>query len=152
MVAELAAAVVLLVGAGLLVRSFSVLLDRELGFDPEFESATFDSDAAAQAVGATGWDRPEDIAIGRVRGEEVMYVAVTEHSPVSPDAGLVLKVVLAVALAFPSVTVTFVPGSSHPQSGTSCPRCTTMWSPMVVLPVRSMETGSSALASSSLPK
>lgn len=35
MVAEVAAAVVLLVGAGLLVRSFSVLLDQELGFDPE---------------------------------------------------------------------------------------------------------------------
>jgi secreted PhoX family phosphatase len=57
--------------------------------------ATFDSDAAAQAVGATGWDRPEDIQIARVRGDEVLYVAVTEHSPVSPgNAGLVLKIVL----------------------------------------------------------
>jgi hypothetical protein len=55
---------------------------------------TFDSDAAAQAVGATGWDRPEDIQIARVRGDEVLYVAVTEHSPVTPNAGLVLKIVL----------------------------------------------------------
>lgn len=34
-VVEIAAAVVLLVGAGLLTRSFSTLLDEELGFDPE---------------------------------------------------------------------------------------------------------------------
>jgi predicted permease len=33
-VAEIAAAVVLLIGAGLLVKSFSILLDRELGFEP----------------------------------------------------------------------------------------------------------------------
>jgi hypothetical protein len=56
--------------------------------------ATFDSDAAAQAVGATGWDRPEDLQIARVRGDEVLYVAVTERSPVTPNAGLVLKIVL----------------------------------------------------------
>jgi hypothetical protein len=61
----------------------------------DLDPVTFDSDAAAQAVGATGWDRPEDIEIGRVRGDEVLYVAVTEHSPVSPtNAGLVLKIVL----------------------------------------------------------
>ncbi|HKJ02775.1 MAG TPA: ABC transporter permease, partial [Longimicrobiales bacterium] len=34
-VAEIAAAVVLLIGAGLLVKSFSILLDRELGFEPQ---------------------------------------------------------------------------------------------------------------------
>jgi hypothetical protein len=61
----------------------------------DLDPVTFDSDAAAQAVGATGWDRPEDVQIARVRGEEVLYVAVTEHSPVSPsNAGLVLKIVL----------------------------------------------------------
>ncbi|MEZ4589292.1 MAG: DUF839 domain-containing protein [Gemmatimonadales bacterium] len=61
-----------------------------LDLDPD----TFDSDAAAQAVGATGWDRPEDVEIGRVRGDEVMYVAVTESSDLAQDNGLVLKVVL----------------------------------------------------------
>jgi len=77
---------------------------------------TFDSDAAAQAVGATGWDRPEDIAIARVRGREVLYVAVTEHSPVSPDAGLVLKIELDGDDAFvsnyvePGVNVAFEVG------------------------------------------
>jgi hypothetical protein len=58
------------------------------------DGTTFDSDAAAQAVGATGWDRPEDVEIGRVRGREVLYVAVTENSPVSPNSGLVLKIEL----------------------------------------------------------
>lgn len=63
------------------------------------DPVTFDSDAAAQAVGATGWDRPEDIAIatstGNNRGgQHVLYVAVTEHSPQSPNNGLVLKIEL----------------------------------------------------------
>jgi hypothetical protein len=82
----------------------------------DLNPTTFDSDAAAQAVDATGWDRPEDIEIVRVRGREVMYVAVTEHSPVSPDAGLVLKIVLNGDEAFvsnyvePGVNVAFESG------------------------------------------
>jgi hypothetical protein len=82
----------------------------------DLDPTTFDSDAAAQAVGATGWDRPEDIEIGRVRGREVMYVAVTEHSPVSPDAGLVLKIELKGHKAYvsnyvePGVNVAFESG------------------------------------------
>jgi hypothetical protein len=61
-----------------------------LALDP----TTFDSDAAAQAAGATGWDRPEDVEIGYVRGEEVLYVAVTESSDFAVNSGLVLKIVL----------------------------------------------------------
>lgn len=60
---------------------------------------TFDSDAAAQAVGATGWDRPEDIEIGlstgnSAGGNNIMYVAVTESSNLALNNGLVLKVEL----------------------------------------------------------
>ncbi len=66
-----------------------------LDLDPD----TFDSDAAAQAVGATGWDRPEDIEIGTSTGnnrggQQVMYVAVTESSDLARDNGLVLKIEL----------------------------------------------------------
>jgi len=84
-----------------------------LALDPN----TFDSDAAAQAVGATGWDRPEDVEIGKVRGREVMYVATTEHNPVTPtNAGLVLKIVLDGNNAYvsnyvePGVNVSFESG------------------------------------------
>jgi predicted permease len=49
-VGQVAAAVVLLFGAGLLLRSFSVLLDKELGFDP--------SDRVAVQVFAYDYDSP----------------------------------------------------------------------------------------------
>jgi hypothetical protein len=67
----------------------------ELDLDPK----TFDSDAAAQAVGATGWDRPEDVEIGTSTGNSrggngIMYVAVTESSNLSSNSGLVLKIEL----------------------------------------------------------
>jgi hypothetical protein len=55
------------------------------------DPVTFDSDAAAQAVGATGWDRPEDIEIDK-RGGGILYVAVTESSNLAQDNGLVLKI------------------------------------------------------------
>lgn len=60
----------------------------------DLDPVTFDSDAAAQAVGATGWDRPEDIEIIRQGHDEVLYVAVTESSNLPQNNGLVLKVVL----------------------------------------------------------
>lgn len=66
------------------------------------DPVSFDSDAAAQAVGATGWDRPEDIEIGRQRGQQVMFVAVTESSNLPVNNGLVLKVVLQGERAFVS--------------------------------------------------
>jgi putative ABC transport system permease protein len=50
-VVQVAAAVVLLFGAGLLLRSFAVLLDRELGFDP--------TDRVAVQVFAYGYPTPE---------------------------------------------------------------------------------------------
>jgi hypothetical protein len=67
----------------------------KLTLDP----VTFDSDAAAQAVGATGWDRPEDIEIGLSTGNSrggngIMYVAVTESSNLARNNGLVLKIEL----------------------------------------------------------
>ncbi len=60
----------------------------------DLDPTTFDSDAAAQAVGATGWDRPEDIEIVRQGGQEIMYVAVTESSNLPKNNGVVLKIVL----------------------------------------------------------
>jgi secreted PhoX family phosphatase len=65
----------------------------------DLDPTTFDSDAAAQAVGATGWDRPEDIEIGLSTGNHrggngVMYVAVTESSDLAQNNGLVLKIEL----------------------------------------------------------
>ena len=65
----------------------------------DLDPVTFDSDAAAQAVGATGWDRPEDIELGTSTGDnkggqQVMYVAVTESSQLAQDNGLVLKIAL----------------------------------------------------------
>lgn len=68
-----------------------------LNLDP----ITFDSDAAAQAVGATGWDRPEDIEIGG-RAGGLLYVAVTETSNLAQDNGLVLKISLDGNRAFVS--------------------------------------------------
>lgn len=66
-----------------------------LNLDP----VTYDSDAAAQAVGATAWDRPEDIEIATSTGnnkggQQVVYVAVTESSDLPQDNGLVLKIEL----------------------------------------------------------
>lgn len=58
------------------------------------DQTTFDSDAAAQAVGATGWDRPEDVEIVRQGIYDVLYVAVTESSNLPKNNGLVLKIVL----------------------------------------------------------
>ncbi len=51
-VVEVAAAVVLLVGAGLLTRSFTTLLDEELGFDP-------DGRLAVQVFAYDGYETPE---------------------------------------------------------------------------------------------
>jgi hypothetical protein len=73
----------------------------------DLDPVTFDSDAAAQAVGATGWDRPEDIEIGTSTGNngggnQVMYVAVTESSNLAQNNGLVLKIVLNGDTAFVS--------------------------------------------------
>lgn len=75
----------------------------ELTLDP----VTFDSDAAAQAVGATGWDRPEDVEIGTSTGnhkggQNVMYVAVTESSNLPQNNGLVLKIELKGKTAYVS--------------------------------------------------
>jgi hypothetical protein len=66
-----------------------------LNLDP----VTFDSDAAAQAVGATGWDRPEDVEIGTSTGNShggngILFVAVTESSNLARNNGLVLKIAL----------------------------------------------------------
>lgn len=63
----------------------------------DLDPVTFDADAAAQAVGATAWDRPEDVEIGTATGNSkggngVMYVAVTESSELAQDNGLVLKI------------------------------------------------------------
>ncbi len=69
-----------------------------LNLDP----VTFDSDAAAQAVGATGWDRPEDIEIGRTANGQVLYAAVTESSQLAQDNGLVLRILLDGNKAFVS--------------------------------------------------
>jgi len=52
----------------------------------------------------------------------VMAGSCTLHFPLSQA--------VAVTLVSPSVTVTFVPGSSQPQIGTASPRCRTMLSPM----------------------
>jgi hypothetical protein len=65
----------------------------------DLDPVTFDSDAAAQAVNATAWDRPEDIEIGTSTGnnkggQQVLYVAVTESSDLPQDNGLVLKIEL----------------------------------------------------------
>jgi hypothetical protein len=65
----------------------------------DLDPVTFDSDAAAQAAGATGWDRPEDIEIGLSTGSSrggnaILYVAVTESPDLAQDNGLVLKIVL----------------------------------------------------------
>jgi len=84
-----------------------------LNLDPN----TFDSDAAAQAAGATGWDRPEDLEIGTSTGnnrggQQVMYVAVTESSDLAQDNGLVLKVELRGAEA--SVSNFVEPGLNVP--------------------------------------
>ncbi len=65
----------------------------------DLDPVTFDSDAAAQAVGATGWDRPEDIETGTSTGNskggnDILYVAVTESSNLAQNNGLVLKIEL----------------------------------------------------------
>jgi len=65
----------------------------------DLDPVTFDSDAAAQAVNATGWDRPEDLEIGTSTGNssggnQIMYVAVTESSNLAQNNGLVLKIEL----------------------------------------------------------
>ena len=68
----------------------------------KLDPITFDSDAAAQAVSATGWDRPEDIEITSRGGSGIMYVAVTESSNLAQDNGLVLKIALDGNRAFVS--------------------------------------------------
>jgi hypothetical protein len=51
------------------------------------DSATINSDAAADAVGATGYGRPEDVEIGTstgndLRGDNTLYVAITSENRV----------------------------------------------------------------------
>jgi hypothetical protein len=78
----------------------------------DLDPVTYDSDAAAQAVGATGWDRPEDIEIVRQGSRQVMYVAVTESSNLPANNGLVLKVILRGTRAVVSNYV--LPGTNVP--------------------------------------
>lgn len=71
------------------------------------DPVTFDSDEAAQAVGATGWDRPEDIETAKSTGNNqggqgVLYVAVTESSDLAQNNGLVLRIELNGNSAFVS--------------------------------------------------
>lgn len=76
------------------VRNSSTRTGEAVWVKLNLDQTTFDSDAAAQAVGATGWDRPEDVEIVRQGANEVMYVAVTESSNLPQNNGLVLKIVL----------------------------------------------------------
>jgi hypothetical protein len=93
-----------------------------LNLDP----VTFDSDDAAQAVGATGWDRPEDLetmtSTGNASGGNgVLYVAVTESSNLAQNNGLVLKIELNGNNAIVSNYVepgVNVPGESGGDAGT----------------------------------
>jgi putative ABC transport system permease protein len=87
--AEVAAAVVLLVGAGLLLKSFTVLLDQELGFDPE--------DRVALQVFAYGYGEDGRMTLGEfvdgvvVRLEAlpgVEGVALTSSIPGATDGTL----------------------------------------------------------------
>lgn len=87
----------------------------------DLDPTTFDSDAAAQAVAATGWDRPEDIEIGTIGGQQVMYVAVTEDSPAAQNNGLVLRIRLMDDEAYVSNYVypgVNVPNESGSDAGT----------------------------------
>lgn len=79
----------------------------------KLDQTTFDSDAAAQAVGATGWDRPEDVEIVRQGNSDVMYVAVTESSNLAKNNGLVLKIVLR-SNSFAMVSNYVLPGVNAP--------------------------------------
>ncbi|MDX1494376.1 MAG: FtsX-like permease family protein, partial [Longimicrobiales bacterium] len=87
-VAEVAAAVVLLVGAGLLSRSFTTLLDEELGFDPTGR-------LAVQVFVYDGYDGPDDRAAFVRRAMEeleaipgVRSVALTSSVPAATDGRL----------------------------------------------------------------
>jgi hypothetical protein len=65
----------------------------------DLDPTTFDADGAAQAAGATGWDRPEDLELGLSTGNSrggngILYVAVTESSDLAQNNGLVLKIEL----------------------------------------------------------
>lgn len=87
-IAEVAAAVVLLVGAGLLSRSFTTLLDEELGFDPSGR-------LAVQVFAYDGYDGPEERgAFVRQAMEEleaipgVRGVALTSSVPAATDGRL----------------------------------------------------------------
>lgn len=87
-VVEIAAAVVLLVGAGLLSRSFTTLLDEELGFDPT-------NRLAVQVFAYDGYDGPEDRtafirqAMDNIRAiPGVEDVALTSSVPAANDGVL----------------------------------------------------------------
>ncbi|GMV06418.1 MAG: hypothetical protein AMXMBFR53_26940 [Gemmatimonadota bacterium] len=86
-VAEIAGALVLLIGAGLLVKSFGVLLDKELGFDPE--------DRLVVQVFAYDYESPADQAAfvdEAIRQMEavpgVTAVALTTNVPGANDASV----------------------------------------------------------------
>lgn len=76
------------------VRNSSARTGEAVWVKLNLDQVTFDSDAAAQAVGATGWDRPEDVEVVRQGIYDVLYVAVTESSNLPKNNGLVLKIVL----------------------------------------------------------
>jgi predicted permease len=83
-VVEVAAAVVLLIGAGLLVKSFAVLVDQELGFDPGDRLAVqvFAYDYASPAAQAEFLDE----AVRQMRAiPGVREVALTSNLPGSTD-------------------------------------------------------------------
>ena len=77
-------------------------------------ASVINSDAAAAAVGASGWNRPEDIEIGTASGtnrggSQVLYVAVTSEN-------LILKIDLNGDEAFVTNYVHDVPGFTFPDN------------------------------------
>ncbi|MEM7414743.1 MAG: ABC transporter permease [Gemmatimonadota bacterium] len=93
-VTQVAAAVVLLVGAGLLMRSFSVLLDEELGFNP--------NDRVALQIFAYDYESPEDQqavvqqAVDEMRAlPGVTGVGITTNLPSSTD-GVIANIEITV--------------------------------------------------------
>jgi hypothetical protein len=80
----------------------------------DLEGNGLDSNAAAAAVGATGWSRPEDVEINTQTGNnrgggKVLYVAVTGEN-------LVLKVQLMGDHAYVSNFISGVPGFDFPDN------------------------------------
>jgi hypothetical protein len=80
----------------------------------DLEAHGLDSNAAAAAVGATGWSRPEDVETNTQTGNNrgganVLYVAITGES-------LVLRVELLGDVAYVSNFIEGVPGFSSPDN------------------------------------